>query len=75
MITVDTLINYLKALPPDARVVIPGYEAGVDDIAAPKLTCIRLNVGGGVYGCHDEVEASSPSSEQAVLIGIHDDHA
>jgi hypothetical protein len=68
MITVDTLINYLKALPPDARVVIPGY-------AAPKLTCIRLNVGGGVYGCHDEVEASSPSSEQAVLIGIHDDHA
>ena len=41
--TVDELIEKLRAYPGDARVVVPGYETGVDDIDEPKLVSLYLD--------------------------------
>lgn len=42
--TVDELIEKLRAFPGDARVVVPGYESGIDDIDEPRLASIYLDV-------------------------------
>jgi len=43
--TVNDLIEKLRAYPGDYRVVVPGYESGIDDIDEPKLASIYLDVG------------------------------
>ena len=55
--TVDELIRMLETYPPDLRVVVDGYEGGVDDLEARLLLVrdIRLNVNADwYYGRHEE---------------------
>lgn len=53
--TVAELINLLEGFPPDHRVVIRGYEDGVDDVGAARLVLLKLNVfDDWYYGDHDE---------------------
>ena len=55
--TVDELIRILETYPPDLRVVVQGYEGGVDDLKAGLLLVrdIRLNVNSRwYYGRHEE---------------------
>lgn len=86
-ITVAELIEQLAKFPGTARVVVDGYEGGVDDIAPPVLIGITLGVGCGVYGCHQEAEPrrtydqhhgwkEEPAvvDEMAVHIMPHKDH-
>ncbi len=40
--TVAELINALQTYPPDARVVVLGYESGYDDITLIKQVAILL---------------------------------
>ena len=49
--TVDELIRMLESYPPDLRVVVDGYEGGVDDLEARLLLVrgIRLNVNADWY--------------------------
>jgi len=42
--TVGELIEKLRAYPADVRVVVPGYEGGVDDIAEPEAVRLHLDV-------------------------------
>jgi hypothetical protein len=38
-------------MPPDADVMVPGYEGGIDSIAAPKIVrCIELEQGAAIFG-------------------------
>ena len=51
--TVSELIAELQKHPPDSRVVVRGYEAGVDDVAEAKDTMVLLNIHKEwYYGCH-----------------------
>jgi len=43
-VTVTELIAKLRKLPQDARVVIDGYEGGVEDVAMVTTTAILVNV-------------------------------
>lgn len=53
MITVKELIEKLQAISPETRVVVSGYEGGVDDITGVELTFIDLNVNTAwYYGKH-----------------------
>jgi len=54
---VSELIEKLKDLPPDTRVVVPGYEGGLDDMDTIEETEIYLNCNTSwYYGPHEEVE-------------------
>ncbi len=53
---VDELIHMLETHPPDLRVMVEGYEGGVDDLEARLLLVrdIRLNVNDDwYYGRHE----------------------
>jgi hypothetical protein len=55
--TVGELIEKLQAMPQDARVVVDGYEGGVDDAADPALVTIALNVNASTWmGKHEVVD-------------------
>lgn len=52
--TVQELINALSALPPDHRVVVNGYEGGVNDVSDATECMIELNVNTAwYYGSHE----------------------
>lgn len=54
MITVKELIEKLQEFPPETRVIVCGYEGGVDDITGVELTFIDLNVNTAwYYGKHE----------------------
>ena len=54
MITVKELIEKLQEFPPETRVIVSGYEGGVDDITGVELTFIDLNVNTAwYYGKHE----------------------
>ena len=50
------LIELLSTLPPDMRVVVRGYEDGVDDVQGFRHTRLILNKNKGTwyYGAHEE---------------------
>jgi hypothetical protein len=43
MMTVSDLIAILHALPPDARVIVQGYESGFNDATGAAITPIVAN--------------------------------
>lgn len=52
--TVAELIEKLQALPPDLRVLVRGYEGGVDDLTHLQTTSVKLNVNPEhYYGAHE----------------------
>jgi hypothetical protein len=59
--TIAELIEELKKYPQDTRVVIRGYEGGVNDVDYVEETEIYLNYNKGVwyYGLHETVEYST----------------
>lgn len=74
--TVAELIAVLSAFPQDSRVVVRGYEYGVDDILSPKAVIIALNVNDESYaGPHEDLDSGllrDPAkyrTEAAVYIG------
>ena len=73
MITVKELIVQLQALEmDDARVVVPGYEYGCDDVETVEVVMIRANVSTSWYtGRHRDRFATNElgeSTEAAILI-------
>ena len=56
--TVEELIVELRKHDGSRRVVVDGYEGGVDDVTAAKQTEVALNVNPSpdVYGAHETVE-------------------
>ena len=60
--TIAELIEKLKEYPQDLRVVVSGYEAGVDDVGELEELDILLNYydeDAWYYGRHDRVYAWS----------------
>lgn len=54
---ISELIEKLKDFPPDTRVVVRGYEGGLDDVDEIEETEIYLNCRTLLgYGLHVEVE-------------------
>jgi len=53
--TVAELIAKLQEMPQDARVVIDGYEGGLEDVSTVQTTSIALNRNEpGIFGPHEE---------------------
>lgn len=66
-ITVSSLIELLKSMPGDARVVVRGYEFGMDDVVAPTVLRLKLNYRSrSDAGPHKKAE--SPDGVDAVFI-------
>lgn len=67
---ISELINLLKELPQDARVMVSGYEEGYDDVVSIDKTNIRLNVySEWHFGAHDRVwEDDEDVDEVAYLL-------
>lgn len=54
--TTQELIEKLQQFPPDTRVVIPGYEGGLNDVGDLEEIEIYLNYNtSSYYGPHEEV--------------------
>jgi hypothetical protein len=55
---ISELIEKLKKLPPDMRIVIAGYESGFNDIQELKSLVINLDKKDEwYYGAHEESES------------------
>jgi hypothetical protein len=66
---VSELIKLLETLDQDKRVVISGYEGGVDDVDNLNITRILLNANSEwYYGKHEEVFLEGPYDEEAYII-------
>lgn len=53
--TVAELIAKLQEMPQDARVVVDGYEGGLDDASIVQTTLIVLNENEpGIFGPHEQ---------------------
>jgi hypothetical protein len=67
---VEELIKYLQAYPSHARVVVPGYEGGYDDITLVKEISIKPTADSKwYYGRYEKAEPeTTEQSEQAVLL-------
>lgn len=65
LMTIAELIKELEQYPQDTRVVIRGYEGGMDDVDEVELTEIYLNYNAGTWydGNHEEVSSISSRSE------------
>ena len=59
--TIAELIDELIKYPQDTRVVVRGYEGGVDDVGGVKEIEIYLkcNMSTWYYGTHEEVSSSN----------------
>ena len=67
--TAAELIRLLEAYPPDTRVVVRGYEQGVDDVDRVGLRGIFLNVPGEWWdGDHALATEDETADEQAVFL-------
>lgn len=67
--TAVELINDLKQLPPETRIVVSGYEDGINDIIQLKKIKIKLDVNEHWYeGAHSE-SGSSDGVEAVLLYG------
>ena len=59
--TIAELIEQLQKYPQDTRVVVRGYEGGVNDVGEVEETEIYLNYNTSwFYGKHEVVEYSTP---------------
>jgi len=68
--TVHDLIEQLKKLPMEHRVVVSGYEDGVEDVNSVVEVEIKLNVfEAWYYGSHDIVDEGKEYDEKAIFIG------
>lgn len=75
--TVEELINALQQYDPKLRVIMRGYEGGMDDIGSLQDLQIALNVHDAwYYGKHELADAGfikdrldQYTTENAVLIG------
>lgn len=64
--TVDDLIAALRELPPDARVVVDGYEGGFDDPHILGAVVILGEDRGGYSGQHEEAYIETDGTVQRV---------
>lgn len=67
--TVIELITRLSAMPPRARVVIPGHSGGYDDVS--DIVLIEIVLGEmplDYYGQHDRPTTNERADENACLI-------
>lgn len=78
--TVKELIEKLGAFPEDMRVVVPGYEAGLDDVQEVREVQVELNAYGthmkGIFGEHDAVydhEENADAVPVLLIQGFHGD--
>ena len=70
-ITVDKLIRILQKYPSDMRVVLQGYEGGLDDLVRHCICCkeIKLDVNDFFfYGEHEINLDEEEYDERAVII-------
>ena len=67
---VSELIEKLKAYPQDTRVVVPGYEDGLDDVLGTQDVYIMPNAHKKqwCYGLHDHLIHDEPGAEKAVSL-------
>ena len=64
--TVEELIQHLRNLPADTRVVVQGYEDGYDDISSIRSVCIKPAPNAEwYYGRYDD---SPEEGESALLL-------
>lgn len=64
------LMLELSQYHPDARVVIPGYEGGLEDMELIRAMPIVLNTNTESYeGPHEAVDITMPHNEVAVILG------
>ncbi|MEP7128903.1 MAG: hypothetical protein ABI729_08545 [Chitinophagales bacterium] len=65
--TIENLINKLKAFPLDTTVVIPGYEGGYGEIATVEPVSLKLNVNAEwYYGPH--AKSTEENGIMAILL-------
>lgn len=64
------LIEKLKGSPQDARVVVPGYEDGMDDVVGLDEVFIKPDAHKSqwFYGVHDHVPHEGQGTERAVRL-------
>ena len=67
------LIRLLAKMPPDARVYVPGYESGVDDLTAVVLCGVDRD-GVGRLSCEGEFEMSRDGDPGVILRGARHWH-
>ena len=71
--TVSQLIEVLQNHPGDVRVVVNGYEGGLDDLSPDQISLVRIALNTGVddwmgqHGEADHVPAGSEASETTVV--------
>ena len=71
---VSELIEQLKQLPLDAKVIVDGYEGGFSDIKRIALQPIRPYPNSdGLFGPYAEPDAKHPATETAALLSRHRD--
>ncbi len=59
-ITVAEFITQLQQFPPDCRVMVKGYESGLDDPEPPVLTYAKVDpCDSSVFGDYEEVDGAS----------------
>ena len=67
---VSELIEKLKALPPDVRVVAPGYEDGLDDVLDAEEAPIKPGANAEKWYCgrHEHLLKEEAGAETAILL-------
>jgi len=69
--TVAELIEKLKTLPPQTRVMTQGYEGGVDDAIFGRVVDVKLNVNDAwYYGAHEVVDDDDGNNEGEIVKAI-----
>ena len=71
VVTVSNLINILSKLPLNMRVVVDGYESGVEDIDLTDTGQVEIKTytnNKGYYGRHEEVKSGEKGDETAFLV-------
>ena len=70
--TVADLIEKLKAMPQDLRVVVDGYESGLEDVTDVSEVVIELNRNSeNWYGPHEAVASWRPTRGGAIVPAVH----
>ena len=70
---VRELIEFLLKEDPEARVVVPGYEGGYDDLTVVKQISLSLNenLETSYLGSHEELEYSSKTIPDCTAVLVH----
>jgi hypothetical protein len=75
--TVSELIEYLRPFPADARVVVPHFNSGFDDVCRVHTLSIKLGEAQFGRGAHEGLnifsEAPFEPDETAVVLDIEGD--